>query len=66
MEIASEMARIVLEMRVAGSTNAKLMKQRLELLAEHFLQITGQEKESDSITPIQNANRIPGSVTLTM
>jgi hypothetical protein len=42
MAIATEMARLVLEMRDA-SQNEKQMKQRLELLAEHFLRITGQD-----------------------
>lgn len=44
MAIATEMARLVLEMRDA-SQNEKQMKQRLELLAEHFLRITGQDGE---------------------
>jgi hypothetical protein len=41
MEVAAEMARLVLEMR-KGSRNAGSNKHRLELLAEHFLRITGQ------------------------
>jgi site-specific DNA-adenine methylase len=60
VEIATQMSRLVLEMR-EGGLGGKL-KQRLELLAEHFLRITGQSGESSSIAPIQNANR----VTLTM
>jgi site-specific DNA-adenine methylase len=41
MEIASEMARLVLNMR-DSSRNAGSNKRRLEFLAEHFLRITGQ------------------------
>lgn len=59
------MSRLVLEMR-DSSQNANLKKKRLELLAQHFLRITGQSKESGSIAPIQNANRTAGGVTLTM
>ena len=47
MEVASEMARLVLEMR-GNSQNARL-KKRLELLAEHFLQVTGQGAGAESI-----------------
>ena len=38
MEIASDMARIILEMRHAHQNTG--LKQRLELLAEHFLHLT--------------------------
>jgi hypothetical protein len=48
------------------SRNGKQTKQRLELLAEHFLRITGQIRESDSIDSIDIANRTPGGVSLTM
>jgi hypothetical protein len=63
MEIATEMARLVLEMR-DNSRNEKQNKQRLELLAEHFLRIAGQERERDSIAPTESAK--PSRVTLTM
>jgi site-specific DNA-adenine methylase len=50
MEIATEMSQLVLEMRDTNS-NEKQRKQRLELLAEHFLRITGQDREGiDEIT----------------
>jgi hypothetical protein len=65
MEIGSEMARIILHMRRSGQ-NTKANRQRLELLAEHFLRVSGQESASGSIAPIQSANRTPGGVTLTM
>ena len=65
MEIATEMPRLILEMR-DGSQNEKRRKQRLVLLAEHFLRIIGQERGSDSVSPIENENRTPRSVTLTM
>jgi hypothetical protein len=64
MEIATEMARLVLEMR-DSSRNEKRRQQRLEMLAEHFLRITGQE-ESDSIDGVEIGNRRPGGVALTM
>jgi hypothetical protein len=64
LEIATEMSRLVLEMRDA-SQNAKLKKKRLELLAQRFLEIIGQGSESDS-TGIEIANRTPGDVNLTM
>jgi hypothetical protein len=41
MEIAAEMARVILEMRDSG-WDAGPTKHRLELLAEHFLRTTGQ------------------------
>jgi site-specific DNA-adenine methylase len=63
MEIASEMARLVLEMR-DSSRGEKQKKQRLELLAEHFLRITGQERESGSIGTIGNANRTSGGMSV--
>jgi hypothetical protein len=56
IEIATEMSRIVLGMRL-GSYGENL-KQRLELLAERFLQITVQSGESGSIAPIQNAQSL--------
>jgi hypothetical protein len=64
MEIATEMAALVLEMR-DGSQNTKVNRQRLELLAQRFLEITGRASESDS-AGIGIANRTPGRVTLTM
>jgi hypothetical protein len=64
MEIASEMARLVLEMRDNG-LNAGVRKQRLELLADNFLRITENRSQPDSIDGIEIRNRTPG-VTLTM
>src|ERR1017187_8752480 len=64
MEIATEMARLVLEMRDRGQ-NPRL-KQRIELLAEHFLRIVGQERSPDSIDSIEIGNRTAGGATLTM
>jgi hypothetical protein len=43
MEIATEMARFELEMREGKDGKPK---QRVELLAEHFLRVTGQSGES--------------------
>jgi site-specific DNA-adenine methylase len=60
MEIATEMSRLVLEMREPGKSGK--LKQRLELLAGEFLRVTGQSGKLVSVAPIQNANR----VTLTM
>jgi hypothetical protein len=65
MEMATEISRLVLEMR-DNSRNERQRKQRLELLAEHFLRITEQSREIGSIAPIQTANRAPHRVTLTM
>jgi hypothetical protein len=48
MEIGSEMARIILHMRLSGQ-NTKVNRQRLELLAEQFLRITGYVTQSDSV-----------------
>jgi site-specific DNA-adenine methylase len=59
MEIATEMSQLVLEMRDTNS-NEKQRKQRLALLAEHFLRITGQHRKSDSIDSIDIGNRRPG------
>jgi hypothetical protein len=58
MEIATEMSRLVLEMRDT-SRNGKQTKQRLELLAEHFLRITGQERNPESVGQPQETNRNP-------
>jgi hypothetical protein len=63
MEIATEMSRLVLEMRDT-SRNAGVKKQRLELLAEHFLRITGQERESDSMLGILRKDNRQHPVTL--
>jgi site-specific DNA-adenine methylase len=63
MEIASEMARMVLEMK--NGRNARL-KPRLEILAENFLRITSQDGESGSIDGIDIGNRRPGGASLTM
>jgi hypothetical protein len=60
-----EMSRFVLEIR-DNNRNEERGKQRLEFLAEQFLRITGQSRESSSIALIQNANRTPDRVTLTM
>ncbi len=49
MEIASEMARLVLEMR-NSNRNAGSNKHRLELLAEHFMRITARGTVSDTRT----------------
>lgn len=65
MEIASEMARLVLEMRDDGR-NEKQKKQKLELLAQHFLRIAGLERQSDSIARVEITTRTPGKVTFTM
>jgi hypothetical protein len=46
IEIATGMAQLVLEMK--NGRDARL-RQRLELLAEHFLHVTGQSGESGSI-----------------
>jgi hypothetical protein len=43
LEIATEMARLT------AAKNAKVKKKRLELLAVHFLRITGQVGKSDSL-----------------
>jgi site-specific DNA-adenine methylase len=64
MAIAFEMCRLVLEMR-NNSGSEKHRKQRLELLAEHFLRITGQQA-SDSMAAVGIANRTAGGATLTM
>jgi len=65
MEIASEMAQIVLEMRDT-SQNASSKKQRLEVLAQRFLQMTQPHREPGSIDSIGIGNRRPGGVNLTM
>jgi hypothetical protein len=64
VEIATEMAKLVLEMR-ENIRNVGVKKQRLELLAEHFLRITENRDQSDSIDSIEIGNRTPG-ITLTM
>lgn len=63
MEIATEMASLVLEMR-GNTSNQKQQKKRLLLLAEHFLRVTGQESGSDSALQIENASRRPASARL--
>jgi hypothetical protein len=65
MEIAAEMARLVLEMRDSRQ-NAKLKKERLELLAEHFLRLTrqGRDREPDSIDSIDIGNRSSRGVSV--
>jgi hypothetical protein len=45
MEVAAEMSHLVLEMR-DNTRHEKQHKQRLGLLAEHFLRLTGQENSS--------------------
>jgi site-specific DNA-adenine methylase len=52
IEVATEMSRLVLDMR-NNIRNDKQRKQRLELLAEHFLRITTQERESDSVPGVR-------------
>jgi hypothetical protein len=64
MAIATEMSRLVLEMRDEGKSGK--LKKRVELLAEHFLRITGQSGESGSIDGTEIGNRAPHRVTLTM
>jgi hypothetical protein len=62
MEIATEISRLVLEMRDSGR-DSRLKEKRLELLAEHFLRIT---EESGSIDRNDIGIRRPNSVLLTM
>jgi len=64
MEIATEMSRLVLEVRDGAKGGQP--KHRIELLAEQFLRVTGQSGKLVSVAPIQNANRVPYRVTLTM
>ncbi|MGA8622803.1 MAG: hypothetical protein WB660_30305 [Candidatus Sulfotelmatobacter sp.] len=59
IEIATEMSRLVLEMR-DNVRNAGVKKQRLELLAEHFLRITEQEKKSDCMSHFDQTTSKPG------
>jgi hypothetical protein len=62
MEIASEMARLVLEMR-DHRQNTGSNKQRLELLAEHFLKITGQQlcrERKQTLAHMQNTTSESG------
>jgi hypothetical protein len=63
MEIAPEMARLVLEMKKGRNARLKL---RLEMLAEDFLRITGQDREPDSIDSIDIRTRRPDGANLTM
>ena len=65
MEIATEMSRLALAM-CDSSRNAGAKKQRLELLAEHFLRITGQERESDSVAAMETENRRLDTANMTM
>ncbi len=58
MEIATEMARLVLEMR-GTNQNTKANRKKLELLAEHFLRMTGQNRQSDSICGVEPADGAP-------
>ena len=64
-EIASEMARLVLDLRDTNA-NEKPRKQRPELLAEHFLHITGQETESDSVVSLGKSSSEPSYTNLRM
>jgi len=57
IEIATEMSRLVLAMRERGQ-NPRL-KQRLEILAQHFLRITGQERNPKGVGQLQETNRNP-------
>jgi hypothetical protein len=45
--------------------DAGVKKRRLELLAEHFLRLTGQNRESGSIDSVEIHYRRPSSVNLT-
>ena len=58
IEIGSEMAKLILEMR-DNVRNAGVKKRRLELLAEHLLRIAGREQESDSIVRLNEARGKP-------
>jgi hypothetical protein len=58
MGIAAEMAGLVLEMR-DNRRKAGVRKQRLELLAEHFLRITGGRQERDSIVRLNESKGKP-------
>jgi hypothetical protein len=62
MEIATEMARLVLQMR-DSTRNAGVKKRRLELLAERFLEITGHERDCDSTAQLDETS---GKPTYTM
>jgi len=65
LEIGSEMAKLVLEMRDNGG-EAGAKKRRLEMLAEHFLGITGTKQQSDSLGGIEIGSRRLTGVNLTM
>jgi site-specific DNA-adenine methylase len=65
MEIATEMSRLVLEMR-DNTRNDKQRQQKLVLLAQNFLRITGQESGLDSIDGIELGNRTTNGVIQTM
>jgi hypothetical protein len=62
MEIATEMAHLALEMR-GNTLHEKQRKQRLELLAEHFQRITGQEN-SGSIFDTETEDSHQRRITL--
>jgi len=65
MGIATEMAKLVLEMR-DNSGDAGAKKQRLELLAEHFLRVTRQGSESDSMSRFESSHPPRAGLTVTM
>jgi hypothetical protein len=46
--------------------NAGAKEQRLELLAEHFLRMTGQKRQSESNDGIEIGNDAQTAVTVTM
>jgi hypothetical protein len=56
---------VVLEMRDTNQ-NAGIKKQRLELLAEHFLRVTRQGSESDSMSRFESSHPPRAGLTVTM
>ena len=57
MEIAGEIARLVLEKRDGGHNNVKVKGKRLELLAERFLRITEQADSILGVGPPHSNSR---------
>jgi hypothetical protein len=62
MEIATEMSRLVLEMREPGKSGK--LKQRLELLAGEFLRVTGQESDPNSTRHIESGKSSHATLTM--
>ncbi|MBZ5646563.1 MAG: hypothetical protein LAN37_04990 [Acidobacteriia bacterium] len=58
LAIATEMSRIALDMR-DNSRDLKEKKQRLEILANAFLGITGQDQEQDSTSQLDKSDSEP-------